>query len=390
MAVSHTITGGGLVYLSGNPIEIVLTATEALVNHKLAIKVKCSSLLSPVQIEEIEPENLVSKFNIQGLVDEPNDYVLIYPPTGTANPYDVLARNIEFEIGEVWDDANSDRQESWTVITDVLRIIDGKLNNHELALLNQQGKSFYLEYIQGGKFLTHLPQSLKVSPNQMPRLWYLSKFADNHPAVIHLKITTNQRIYTISEETTFWSITGLIEMVVNPEFWGFSATGPHPQLPGEQVLFYEFWITDAGGDISEHRYFVVDPDHHEQNFYLHYKNKFSVIENLWAHGEAKQGLKTESSTSTTPVPVGAGTMVASVKTVSQTGNRTFTLNMGVKNKPERLALRDFIESTERWIADPEDENVLIPVYLEGGEFILDNTFDDTTNIEFLLHESHLN
>ena len=187
MSVTHTITGG-LIHLSGNPIQITITASQARVNHKLAIKVKCDQLLSPVQVEEIEPTALVSVFNIAGLVDEPNTITLIYPPDGNANPYDLLARNVTIEIGEVWNDANGDRTEEWTIINDPLRIIDGRLRQHKLSVLNEAGKSFASEYINGGKFLTHLPETLKVSPAQMPRLWYLSRFGDNHPVQIHLKV----------------------------------------------------------------------------------------------------------------------------------------------------------------------------------------------------------
>lgn len=383
MAVSLSITGGGTVFLAGNPIQLVVTATASRSNHKLAVKVKCAGLLSPEQIEEIEPENLVAKFPINGLVDEPVEFTYQYPPVGGANPYDVLARNIELEIGEVWDDANGDRQEAWTAVPSSIRVIEGLLSDHELQFLNQQNKSFYSEYIQGGKFLTHLPVTLIVSPRQKPVLWYLSKFTENHPAIKNLRITTNQRVYDYAAEVTFWSITGLVEFPIHYQYTDFTLA------EGEIILSYEFWISDTSGNISEHRYFIVDNNHHEQNIFLHYKNRFSVIENIWAHGEIKQLQKTDLTTSIVPVPVGAGTMTGSVRTVSRTGNRMFTINMGYKSKAERLALRGFIESTERWIADPENSDVLIPVYLEGGEFLLDDTFEDLVEVEFTLHESHL-
>lgn len=390
MSVTHTITGG-LVHLSGNPIQITLTASAALLNHKLAIKVKCDQLLSPVQVEEIEPVNLVSVFNIGGLVDEPNAITLVYPPDGNANPYDLLARNISLEIGEVWNDANGDRTEAWTVVSTVLRVIDGKLRQHELSVLNEAGKSFASEYINGGKFLTHLPVTMKVSKIQMPRLWYLSRFTDNHPAQIHLKVNTNQRTFSMVQDKTFWTITGLIEMVVNPYFWGFNEFGEVQPAAGEYVVDYEFWITDSTGDISEHRYFHVDQKYYETEHYIFYKNPFSAVDHIWFHGEAKEGLKTELETAYTPVPVGAGTMRASLTTISATGQRSWTINTGVKSRAERIALRDFLEAKECWLQDPDDATRLIPVYTSSEDYSLNDTFeDDVQSLEITLTEAHKN
>jgi len=54
MSVSHSITGG-LVHLSGNPIQITLTADAVKTNHKLAVKVTCDALMGSPFVEEIAP-----------------------------------------------------------------------------------------------------------------------------------------------------------------------------------------------------------------------------------------------------------------------------------------------------------------------------------------------
>jgi len=82
MSVTHTITGSN--FLTGNPIQITITASDTRTNHKLALKVTCKSmgnieLQGSPYIEEIAPNNLVSVFEISGLVDFPAEYKFSYP-----------------------------------------------------------------------------------------------------------------------------------------------------------------------------------------------------------------------------------------------------------------------------------------------------------------------
>ena len=58
--VTHTISGG-LVHLSGNPIQITITANPDLdldlgkTNRKLCLKVSCDKLMGSPFVEEIAP-----------------------------------------------------------------------------------------------------------------------------------------------------------------------------------------------------------------------------------------------------------------------------------------------------------------------------------------------
>ena len=384
MSVIQTITGGD-VHLSGNPIEVIVTASAAKLNHKLAVKVSCAALLSPIQIEEIEPINLVAIHQINGLVNEPLASAFDYPPIGKVGAREALALIAVIDCGEVWDDENGDRQESWAGINRVIRILNGRLRDYELAILNDTGKSFASEYINGGKFLTNLPDYQKVTAGQTIKLWYLSRWSGNHPAQLNFSVQTADKVghMPITEDVTLFA-SGLFEFSMNPGFIGFEVN------PNTEIVGYTFWLSDANGDISEKRHFIIDNAYYETQYFGFYRNEYSAIESFWLHGRsAKTNLKTENETAYKPVPIGSGTKEGTLKTVSSTGRRSWEINTGVKTTAEMKALRELLESEEIWLVDPANDTRLIPVNIPGGDFLLDDTMQDNIqSLEITFHESN--
>ena len=388
MSVTHTITGG-LVHLSGNPIYITLAASAEKFNHRLALKVSRTTLLgvelpgSP-SVEEIAPKNLIAVFDISGLVDYPGQYKFDYPAIGVASPYDLMACRVTLDIGEVWTDTAGNRQLLWENISSnhQLRVMKGKLRQYELSVLNEASKSFASEYINGGKFLTHLPDFQKVGPHHIPRLWYLSRWTSNHAYTAHLRVTTadGEEHAEITQDFVFWDITGLVDFAFQPWFWGFNAAAT--------IGKYEFWLTDSAGDISERRTYVVDNGYYEESFTLYYVNPFSGIDMIWLTGQHSAGIKIGSETAFRPVPAGSGTKVASLKTISSSSQRTWEINTGVKTRAEMDALRDFLESKECWLVDPVNENRLIPVVVENGDKTLYDSAEDIHHLTVKIQEAH--
>jgi hypothetical protein len=387
MSVTHSITGG-LVHLSGNPIQITLTASAVKANQKLAVKVICDALMGSPFVEEIAPNRpgLQAVFDISGFIDQPVAYNFDFPATGVANPHDLLAFHVTLDIGEVWNDLNGDRQVDWMGITanNQIRVIKGKLRAYELGLLNDAGKSFFSEYITGGKFLTHLPNYQKVASHQIPLLWYLSRWTENHAVTAHLKIETDHQAgpLTMTQELTLWDITGLVDFAVQPAHWGFQPG------PGERILGYEFWLSDAAGDISEHRTFLVDNRYYEKSFLFYYVNALSGIDCIWLNGPYSEGIKTQSETAYRAVPVLSGSKVASQTTVSSGSQRSWELNTGPKPATEILALRDFLSAKQCWMVDPFNEKKLIPVTIEPGEHKLFDINEDIQNLDIKILEAH--
>ena len=375
------------MHLSGNPIQITLTANAVRVNHKLAIKVTCAALMGSPFVEEIAPNssNLHAVFYISGFIDQPVDYTFDYPAIGKVRSHIALAFLVTIDIGEVWTDSNGDRQVQWMGIStnNLLRVIKGKLRTYESGLLNDAGKDFNSEFINGGKFLTHLPNNQVVSPNQMIKLWYLSRWTVNHNATLNLTINTDLKIarMPITEDLVLFA-SGLFEFSVNPAFIGFNISS------GENIVSYTFWLSDDDGDTSERRTFLVDNTYREKVFFFYYVNPLSGVDCIRLTGQYTEGLKTESEIAYRAIPVLSGSKVASQTTISSSSQRTWELNTGAKSPLEILALRDFLSAKQCWMVEPANGEKLVPVNIEPGDHKLFDVSDDNQNLEIKILEAH--
>ena len=389
----------GLVQLSGNPIQVIVpTTTQKMAgknNYKLLLKASCASLLGSPFVEEIIPDsNKLAKFDISGLIEQPVDYEFTYPPVGIITDHRPLEFNVALDTGESWIDANGNRQENWNNLasnTYFLRVLKGKLRPHELAIFNEVGQNFTTEYIEKGRFLTHLPDYQQVAPGQIVKLWYLSRFTTTVNAVWYCHVTqmTNYGPHTYTDLTGTFTLdpaSGLLEFNVEPIFMGFNRTVTE-QFP---ILSYKFWLcsVDNGIVISESRTFLVDPSYYETMFYFLYVNPLSGIDCLRLTGEYSKNLNASSETLYQPVPIGSGTKVPSLKTVSVTGQRSWEINSGFKTAEEMSALRDFLESKNCWMADPDNPLRLIPVLVEKDKFILFDSMNDVHSINLKITEAH--
>ena len=126
----------------------------------------------------------------------------------------------------------------------------------------------------------------------------------------------------------------------------------------------------------------------EKSFTFFYVNPLSGVDQLWLTGEHTEGLKTESETVFRQPPFGAKTKVAGVKTITATSHRSWEINTGVKNRDDMLNLRDFLEAKELWMVDPDNQTLLIPVFIESGDFTLFDSMEDIQNLNIKILEAH--
>jgi hypothetical protein len=396
---NYTIPGGA-VQLSGNPVQVIVPSTSGDMtgksNYKRALKVSCTALIGNPLIEEITPDaDLLSTFDISGLVDQPAEYDFQFPAVGVVTDHRALELNVALDVGEIYIDGNGARQVAWEALapeTNSIRILKGFLRPYELAKLAEIGRSFNSEYINKGKFLTHLPDRMKVSPSQIVKLWYLSRYTSIVSAEWHCSVTqmTLNGPYTFTYlmgDCNLDPASGLLEFNINPLFMGFY------QFVDDtfQILEYSFWLEKKSdhSKISEVRTFEVDNNYYENQHTFYYVNPLSGIDCIWLTGQQSESLKTEKETAYKPVPFGSGTKVAGMKTTSASGLRTWELNTGYKSKEEILALRDFLESRECWMVDPDLPIRLIPVIVEAGEFILfDSAPEFVPNLGIKILEAH--
>ncbi|HAH24950.1 MAG TPA: hypothetical protein DCL77_14550 [Prolixibacteraceae bacterium] len=391
---------GGNVQLSGNPIQVTLSTTQLQMNgkdnYRLALQVECDSLMGSPFVEEIPPNSVTkeSKFNISGLVNQPIDVEFQNPPLDKIVPHPALARVVTLTTGEVYNDANGIRQESWAgELSGVqIKVINGKLRPYELGQLNDLQMTFNEAYIKAGKFLTHLPNNQKVSPIQVVKLWFMGRWPSLHAAKLNFvaENSSNFGDYIYTEDFIIMPDAGLIEFNITPALMGFNNPAT---MPAETVVTaYTFWLSDADGDISERRRFVVYNKYYESPFFFYYRNPFSCVESIWLTGEFSEGLTTESETAYLPVPQGSGSMVASQITISSTGQRKFEINTGFKTRDELWAMRDFLESKERWLWDPDRTPGnwwgLIPVVIESGEYVMKDSMKGNQEMDLKVVEAY--
>lgn len=339
-------------------------------------------------VEQIAPTggNLQSVFDISGFIDQPVQYSFDFPSVGAASPHGSLRFIITLDIGEVWTDTDGNRLVEWSNITsnNKIHVIKGKLRPYELGLLNDAGKDFSSEFINGGKFLTHLPDYQKVAPGQIPLLWYLSRWTGNHDIAAYLKVNLKSNISQapIRKDFTLWDITGLVEFAVQPRHWGF-------QAGVEDVIeSYEFWLEDASEEVSEHRTFLVDNNYYPKSFFFYYVNPLSGVDCIWLTGPYTEGLKTESEITYRTIPAGSGSKVASQTSISSSSERFWELNTGPKSLTEILALRDFLSSRQCWMVDPSNGEKLIPVNIEPADHKLYDVSQDIQSLDIKILEAH--
>lgn len=359
-------------------------------NRKLCIKVSCDALMGSPFVEEIAPIihgfSLESEFDISGFIDQPVTYDFDFPAVGVVTAHPKLAFTVTIDIGEVWTDLAGNRQLQWNnlVTNNTLTVIKGKLRPYELGILNDSGKSFASEYIEGGKFLTHLPNNQVVSPTQIVKLWYLSRWTSIHDAQWNLSITTDLKVAHLpkSGEAILNPISGLLEFSINPAFIGFNIGS------GENIVSYTFWLSDSEGDISERRTYIVENTYFEKAFLFIYVNPLSGVDSIWLTGQYSESLKTESEIAYRAVPVLSGSKIASQTTISSSSQRSWELNTGPKSQTEILALRDFLSAKQCWMVDPADSQKLIPVNIEPCDHKLFDSIEDIQNLDIKILEAH--
>jgi hypothetical protein len=391
MNVSHTITGG-LVHLSDNPIQVVLSCAGSLPNHRLALKISCPELVGSPFIEEIAPRNGVSIFEIQGYFGQPMKPEFHFPVTGVASAHGSLVFNATIDTGEVFTDENGDRVESWNNISTnhQIRVIKGKLRPNVLGILNDQGKSFASEYIEGGKFLTNIRNNSVVSPNQIVKLWYLSRWNQTHTATLRIEVENTSDflpIFSYQQEVVLYTETGLLELSINHRLLGFNIPPTFP--PGTLATAFTVWLEDSVGDISERLRFVIDNKFYENEFFLFYQNPFHVIESYWLTGEHSENLKTENEIAVRELPALTGSKTAGIIVLSASGTRSWSINTGYKSQEEIAMIRDVLESRNTWLINQEDLNGLVPVVVEAGDFELYKSDWDIPNLSLTIREACL-
>lgn len=382
MALELNIPGGDK-QLNGNLVqaEIVTTATQGDA-YRLLCKTTSLDNSFPEGIDSIEPTDLKSVFDLRNRVSMPPDYDFAWPLTGDVfikRPQ--LAKLAAVDIGESFIDASGDKIINWAELAEnnKVLILKGAISIHEQSIYNEQGKTFYQEYIEAGRFLTNLPATQRIAPGQPVKLWFITKEATQQ--AVNLKVDFTR----LDGTNDTLSIAGTIdpdsmyEICVDTGSLGLTAT---------EVDRYTVSLEKEGITIGQLFTFTIDHTVYENNTYLFAANRVGAVDSVWFHGHVKAYFPTESETSQRNAQITDTQKKSTLEVDWKSGYRKWEINSGYRSIAEQQALKGLLESARIWMIDG---NNIIPVNLEDGDNLLFDTFDMLTNIpniELTFREAH--
>lgn len=373
---------GGIVQLSGNDVEIEVTNNDIKGESPRALlkAISTDGAVAGGPFIDSKPwtvqpdETGKAIFDFSEYLDAPVDYGFTFPYSeAIAVKHPLRAFDLNILAGGSYIDnvpaseTFGKKIEAWQNEANAvsIRILKGGMSQQRQAQYKESGLNFYQDFIQGNKWLTHRPDSQRISYNQPVRLWYL--LPETEAVTRQLKVNYITAASSELIELTF-DVTlepdGLYEFILDPA---------KLQLP-EDVTKFTVFQADGYTTIGESRTFIIDPQIYENNTFLFAANSLAGIDDHWFTGAVKLLLNTEGETGIQALDRNATTKDRSVVVTSKTGSRKWSIFPGNRlNVAEMESLQDLLYSKFLWLVW---NNQIVPVNLENGEFELTGTMRD--------------
>jgi hypothetical protein len=384
MALTLTIPGGS-VQLSGNRVQAEVetdTITGAL--YKLLLKTTSLDASFPEGIDAIEPDdNDKAVFDIRNRVTLPLVYSFTWPLTGAVYvAQSQMAKKVALDIGERFTQVVSYENVdtvNWAELAanNEVLILKGGISKHLQAKYNEQSTTFYQEWIAAGKFLTMLPDNMRVLPGQPVKLWYITPEVSIQTLALNVIYTNIDGTPGATAKQVIANPDTITELNVDPATLGLNAA---------EVASYELALQYEGNTITEIRTFQIDQNYYENKTFLLYANQVGGIDSVWLSGRIKKMFPTESERSQRDARITDTQQRPTREVDYKNGRRKWTINSGFKYDYEIEALTGLFESRNVWLLDGND---IIPVMVDDG----DNEYFDTMNnnmnsIDINITEAH--
>jgi len=373
------------VQLSGNRVQAEVV-TDSLNGEMYNLLLKTTSLDDsfPEGIDAIEPDaGLKAIFDIRNRVTLPIVYSFTWPLTGeVAIEQPQMAKKVALDIGERYTEViNNENVDTinWSGLSGEqyqVLILKGGISNHRQAIYNEQNTTFYTEWIAAGRFLTLLPDNMRIAPGQPVKLWYITKESTVQALTLKVDVVKTDGT-TIATE---------IPLTINPDkmFELCVDTGSLGLITSE-VASYSVGLEKEGVAIGELRRFTLDHSYYENNTFVLFTNRVGGIDCIWLHGRVKKMFPTESERSQRDARI-ADTQQRPTKEVDyKAGRRKWNINTGYRLSQEMEALTGLFESRNVWLLDGND---IIPVMLEDGDNEYLDTMNDVNDMDIFLTEAH--
>jgi hypothetical protein len=384
MALTINIPGGK-VQLSGNRVQAeVETGTITGEMYNLLLKTTSLDESFPEGIDATEPDSdKKAVFDIRNRVTLPIVYSFTWPLTGAvAIEQPQMAKKVALDIGEKYVEVVSGENKdkvNWSELTGAdyqVLILKGGVSKHQQAKYNEGSTTFYQEWIAGGKFLTMLPDNMRIAPGQPVKLWFITKEATAQALTMVVDYKTTEGVNDYEEIPVTINPDKLFELCVNPGDLGLVAS---------EITSYSVKLEKSGVTIGEIRNFQVDHEYYENNTYVLFANRVGGIDCLWFTGRVKRMFPTESERSQRDARIDDTQQRPTLEVDWKAGRRKWVVNTGYKEPDEMEALAGLYESRNVWLLNGND---IIPVMVEDGDNEYLDTMKDVHDVDIVFTEAH--
>lgn len=389
---------GGAIQLSGNDINVVASSTTTgKLNHHLLFHLISTDNAIPygpwtesVPVTPIQ-NGTTATLDIHSLVDAEFRYNFSRVLNSSASkvyPRNQLAANFTIEIGETYIDENGDRFETdfddpgAVIASTTLTVIKGGLSTAEYCILNEQGKSFYTNYIQKPRFLTRLPREVTLSRNSWLKLWFIKEFQGTMEIkmYIHYKGSSETDIKTY---TQVYNAGYLYELNTNLDVWG-TLLG----TPSDYIIEIPLGNDELGAPVYNRFRINLDYDYNETVNDFYYVGSLGAVDLLHCTGELIAIPETAGETFVRRLPTSPSSLDATITQDRKKITRRWRCNTGNKlTIAQRDCLLEFLSTPYKWWITDKFGSIpgmatMIPIIVKPGSFQLDDSTGDPQDIEF--------
>lgn len=388
MSLTITIPGGP-VQLSDTRIRIKVN-TDATQGSLYSVLLKVTpadagTLPGGPFIEEKTPDdNGDAWFEISGLlrrvfVPEFNIVAGTVCTERATTPYKVA-----LDIGETYIDDNSIRQENWAELAGdqySITLLRGGLSEHRQNIYSQLGTTFYADYIQGGKWLTEMPNPVWLAPDKLAKLHCMTPESEAQElTLVAAYALADGTTGSVSQACTI-NPGSIHEFDIDPLSLGLDVSSAN------KVASYSVVLKNGETAVIETFIINLDYETYEESYQAFYMNKFSGVDALWLHGKSEDQFPATHEFANRTPEVGDTSTSRTRVASSKSGRRQWAVNCGYKSYEEILALRSFLLSRQVWLLD---DGYAVPVNIENSEEALAKKDNDMHDYQVVFTEAHEN
>ncbi|WP_297095612.1 hypothetical protein [uncultured Draconibacterium sp.] len=389
MAIAVNILGG-LVQLTGNPVEIKCSGAAAPAgssDYKILLRVISQDGKlegAPFEDAKAPDENGERIFDISAYVDQPVKKSFDYPFTAAMVSYPTQTFSIQVQAGESYWDSNNEYQEVWgEVEADIVQMLKGGINPRQYSMMEADNLSFYNVYVEGDNFLTPRPNGELVYKTQMIKLWYM--VAANTTGTFEIEAHfDDDSIETYSTPITL-TTANLYEFNCNPALHGIDL-----EQADKRCVFFKVWLALASGN-SQVRNFYFDWNYCERPTYILFANSLGGIDDVFFSGNVKDAFATEGDLAEFPFDTANTVFDPTIIPAAKTGQNKWTVNTGWKNLTTIQYYRDLMVTRQAWYLYgfvTKDSFLVIPVTIDNADKVIYDRQKDMYNIELTITEAH--